>query len=108
MIERVEREVGHGEFPLRKQGTEHERRVVAALPGLHDVHPREVTATNLGHALGRLPLGGGRQSASGLRALGARNGLGQRKRRLRERWQATHRVAQRTAGTSSTSDSAPR
>jgi hypothetical protein len=43
--------------------------VVAALPGLRDVHPWEVAAANVHDPFGRFPLGRRRRSTSGLRAL---------------------------------------
>ena len=83
VIERVKGEVGRGELPLRKARTEHEHRVVAALPGLRDVHFRQVAAASLCDAIGRFPLGRSRRSGVGVAGLGARNRLRKRKRRLR-------------------------
>ena len=83
VIERIKGEVGRGELPLRKKRTEHEHRVVAALPGLRDVHLWEVAAANLCDAFGRFPLGCRRRSGVGVAGLGARNRLRKRKRRLR-------------------------
>jgi hypothetical protein len=77
VIEGIEGEVGRGELPLGKTRTEHEHRVVAALPGLRDVHLREVAAANLCDAFGRFPLGRRRRGV-GVASLGARNGLRQR------------------------------
>jgi hypothetical protein len=57
--------------------------VVAALPGLRDVHLWEVAAANLCDAVGRFPLGCCRRSGVGVAGLGAGNRLRKRKRRLR-------------------------
>ncbi len=83
VIDRIKGEVGRGELPLRKQRTEHEHRVVAALPGFRDVHPREVAAASLRDAVGRFPLGCCCRPGVGVVGPGARDGLRKRKRRLR-------------------------
>jgi hypothetical protein len=72
VIERIEGEPGRGELPLRKQRAEHEHRVVAALPGLREVHLREVAAASLCDAIGRFPLGCRRRSGVGVAGFGAR------------------------------------
>ena len=41
MIERVEREVGGRELALGQQRAEDEHRLIAALPRLDEVHPRQ-------------------------------------------------------------------
>jgi hypothetical protein len=80
VVEPSESEVGVGEVPLRKTRTEHEHRVVAALPGLRDVNLWEVAAASLCDAFGRFQLGGRRRSGVGVLGPGARNGRRQRKR----------------------------
>ena len=87
MIERIKGYVGRGELPLREKRTEHEHRVVAALPGLRDVHLWEVAAASLCDAFGRFALGCRRRSGVGVAGLGARDRLRKRKRRLRGRRQ---------------------
>ena len=77
VIERVEREAGGGELPLRKQRTEHEHRLVAALPRLRDVDFWEVAAANLCDAFGRFPFRRRCRSDVGVAGLGARDRLRQ-------------------------------
>ena len=83
VIDGVEGEVGRGELPLGQKRTEHEHRVVAALPGLREIHLREIAAACLRDTVGRFPLGCSRRSGVGVAGPGARHRLRKRQRRLR-------------------------
>jgi hypothetical protein len=81
--ERLKREVGCREPPLREKGTEHERRVVAALPRLLNLHVGEVVGANLSDAFGSFSLGYSCHFRVVVVSLRARNRLRERQRRLR-------------------------